>query len=149
MGHFLRRPSFLGEAYLKNKFTGASILTNRWILRFYVNLILLISRSPANKSAQNITPRKNWSTRKLIQYLSGSRSDRHFIKPVFTKRHTLCLNLIFWKETTCTLLGTNTLVLNFFHQIACAFNLACLNSSISFFPLESKVHRGTQQDYLK
>ena len=135
-GAFFVKAKFLGEASLKNKFTSASIFMNWWISRFYVDLILRISRIPANKSAQNISQRKDWSTRKLIhlRYLSGSRFDRHCIKNVFTKRHTLCLNSLFWKEMIiCTSLRTNLMVLKFFHQITCAFNLVCLNFYIYFF----------------
>lgn len=77
---------------------GWSFLCNWWFSRFHVNLILRISRIPGNKSAQD--PRKNWSMGKLIhvRYLSASRFDRHCIKLVFTKRHTLRLNHYFGKK---------------------------------------------------
>ena len=88
-GTLFVKAKFFGEASLRNKFTGASIFTNWWILKFYVDLILLISGSLANKLAQNINPHKNWSTQKLIQHLSSSRSTG------------ISSNLFLLKDTHC------------------------------------------------
>ena len=87
----------------------------------------------------------------LLRYLSGSKLDRYCIKLDFTKRHTLCFNSLIWNETiTWTSFGTNLMVLKFFHQMTCAFNLIYLNSCICFYLwYVCKVHKRTQQYYLK